>query len=115
MSEKIFAEGIYWKEKHANAPSFILGEVSFKVEDAIKFLKQYKNDKGYANLTLKVGKSGKRYLELNTYGLKTNESSITPEQVQQIQKLKEQHNSEQEAFDMVDYPQDLGDMSNVPF
>jgi hypothetical protein len=110
MSDKIFAEGIYFKEKHVKAPSFVIGEVSFKIPEAVEFLKKYTNDKGYVNLTLKVGKSGKKYLELNTYGLNKDEHSITPEQVKQIEALKDKHDSESQSFDELSE-----DVSNVPF
>ena len=65
--EKIFAEGMYFKEK-PSAPDFVLGGLSFKVSDAIAWLKEHENEKGYVNCDLKRSKGGENcYLELDTW------------------------------------------------
>jgi len=110
MSNKIFAQGIFFQEKHANAPSFILGDVSFKVSEAIEFLKKYKNDKGFVNITLKISQGGKKYFELNQYKkVDTGQegTSITPEQIKQLNDLKDRHNAQ--------IDENTIDSSSIPF
>ena len=65
--EAVFMQGIFVKDPHANAPDFVLAKVSFKVEDVCEFLRANANDAGYVNSALKRGKSGKMYLELDTW------------------------------------------------
>jgi hypothetical protein len=67
MSDKTFAEGIYFDLPREGAPDFVKGRMSFKVAEAVVFLQKHENNAGYVNLDLKVGKSGKAYAELNTY------------------------------------------------
>jgi len=38
--EIVFADGFKFRRKHANAPDFVLGSLSIKVDDAISFLKE---------------------------------------------------------------------------
>ena len=65
MKEKIFADGFSFK-KNDNAPSFVVGKLSLKIEDAIAFMK--KNDKnGWVNLNINQANSGNFYVELDTW------------------------------------------------
>ncbi len=106
MSDKIFSDGIFFKEKRVGAPDFVLGGLDFKVDEAIEFLKKHKNDKGYVNLDLKVSKGGKKYLELNTY--QKADAPITPEQIAKVNTLKESHNK-------VEYSEEEISASEIPF
>lgn len=65
--ETIFAEGFYYKPKHENAPSFVLGSLSCKVDDAIAFLSSNSNDKGYVNMQILESKDGKPYVKLDDF------------------------------------------------
>ena len=68
MSEKKnFARGFYGSMKPQNAPSFVLGRLSIKVEDAIQWLKENVNDKGYVNLDVNEGREGKMSIFLNEF------------------------------------------------
>jgi hypothetical protein len=67
MSEKVFAEGIFFDKAREGAPEFVKGSVSFRVDDAVKFLQTHKSEKGYVNLDLLKSKGGKLYLALNTW------------------------------------------------
>lgn len=70
--EKIFADGFSFKRKD-NAPDFVVGRLSLKVEDAVVFLKNnIKN--GWCNLDIKQAKSGNYYVELDTW-VNPNEGS----------------------------------------
>jgi hypothetical protein len=63
--DKIFGEGIFFKQKE-NAPSFVMGAVSIKVDEFIVFLKDNVK-KGWVNLDLKESKGGKHYFQLDTW------------------------------------------------
>tara|TARA_R110001632_G_scaffold50941_1_gene126887 strand:- start:20209 stop:20481 length:273 start_codon:yes stop_codon:yes gene_type:complete len=64
-TEKIFAEGFSFKRRE-NAPEFVIGRQSIKVDEAIAFLMaNVKN--GWVNLDIKLSQSGKYYMELDTW------------------------------------------------
>jgi|11_taG_2_1085331.scaffolds.fasta_scaffold06612_2 hypothetical protein len=63
--EKVFADGFIFK-RNDNAPDFVVGNVSVKVDDAIAFLKSNQK-KGWVNLNIKRSQGGKYYTELDTW------------------------------------------------
>jgi hypothetical protein len=63
--EKVFAKGFSFK-RNDNAPEFVVGRLSVKIEEAIEFMKQHDN-KGWVNLNIKKSQGGAYYLELDTY------------------------------------------------
>ena len=63
--EKVFADGFLFKTRE-NQPDRVVGSMSVKVEDAIVFLKQ-KAKNGWVNLNINTSKSGKQYVELDTF------------------------------------------------
>ncbi|QDP68146.1 MAG: hypothetical protein Unbinned1473contig1000_24 [Prokaryotic dsDNA virus sp.] len=68
MSEKkdiVFADGFILK-RNDNAPDFVVGRLSIKVEEAVSFLNE-KESNGWVNLELKRSKSGGFYCELDTW------------------------------------------------
>jgi hypothetical protein len=66
QTEKIFADGFIFKRRD-NAPDFVIGNLSIKIEDAIKFMQAHAKD-GWCNLDVKKsGTSGKYYMELDTF------------------------------------------------
>lgn len=77
--ETIFAEGLIVK-KNENAPDFVLCNLSIKVEDFEKFLKANSN-KGWVNLSVLMGKSGKPYAKLDTYEPKETPQQKAPKPV----------------------------------
>jgi hypothetical protein len=66
MSEKIFVNGMIAKTPFEGAPSWIISNISFKVEDMINFLEDNQKN-GWVNIVLKTSKNGHQYAELNTY------------------------------------------------
>ena len=71
QEEKIFADGFSFK-RNENAPDFVVGRLSIKVDDAIGFLKE--NEKrGWVNLSIKTARSGNHYLELDTFEPKSKQ------------------------------------------
>ena len=57
--EKIFADGFSFKRRD-NAPDFVVGRMSIKVDDAIAFFKKREN-KGWVNLNVNQANSGNYY------------------------------------------------------
>lgn len=63
--DKIFADGFLFKRRE-NAPDFVIGNISVKVEEAISFLKANQKN-GWVNLNVLTAKSGKPYVELDQF------------------------------------------------
>jgi hypothetical protein len=64
--ERTFANGFFFK-KRPNAPSFVEGNLSIKVKDALETLRDNVNDAGYVNIVIKVSKGGAFYCEIDNY------------------------------------------------
>jgi hypothetical protein len=73
--ERIFADGFIIKRRE-NAPEFVIGNLSIKVDEAIAFLKKYEK-KGWVNLNLKKGRSGNPYVELDTFEAKPKDAAAS--------------------------------------
>lgn len=65
QDEKIFADGFVFK-RNENAPDFVVGRISIKVDDAVAFIKQHTKN-GWVNLGVKQARSGNYYVELDTF------------------------------------------------
>ena len=63
--DKVFAKGFNFKRSE-NAPEWVVGKLSIKLEDAMPFLTQNQaND--WVNLNVVQGKMGNYYIELDTW------------------------------------------------
>lgn len=92
--EKIFAEGISFK-RNENAPDFVIGRLSLKIEDAIPFLKE--NAKGgWVNLSVKQARSGNYYVELDTFEPKKKVEDEKPSKP--AKKQKPQQEDDEDLF-----------------
>lgn len=69
--EPIFPNGLIFKTPRENAPNFILGAVSIKVDEFIAFLQENQNN-GWVNIDQKKSKGGKIYFQLNDWKPKTS-------------------------------------------
>ncbi len=69
--DKVFADGFLFKRRE-NAPDFVIGNISVKVEDAITFLTNNQKN-GWVNLNVLNSKGGKPYIELDTFVPKKKE------------------------------------------
>ena len=69
--DKVFADGFLFKRRE-NAPEFVIGNISVKVEEAISFLKSNQKN-GWVNLNVLTAKSGKTYIELDQFVPKKKE------------------------------------------
>jgi hypothetical protein len=65
--EKIFANGLIFKAPRPNAPEFVKGSLSIKVDEFVAFLTAHNTNAGWVNIDIKESKGGKLYCELNTY------------------------------------------------
>lgn len=68
--EKIFADGILWKDPHEKAPEYVKGELIVNAEKFNEFMRnnmQYASAKGWLNIQMKESKNGSIYFELNTW------------------------------------------------
>jgi len=72
--EPIFADGMFFKLPHENAPEFVKGRISFKTKEFIAFLQTHEKD-NYVNVDMKKSKEGKLYFQLDTWIPKTKEGS----------------------------------------
>ena len=75
MTDKIFADGVSIKPKETRYGEIL--KVGIKAKPFMDFLAKYTNERGYVNLDLKKGQSGKWYMELNAY--KNNQSEEVTE------------------------------------
>lgn len=73
--EKIFADGFSFKRQE-NAPDFVVGRLSMKVDEAIDFLKKNQSN-GWVSLNVKTARSGNYYVELDTFKPKTKDLSTS--------------------------------------
>tara|TARA_R100000353_G_scaffold85157_1_gene63503 strand:- start:944 stop:1213 length:270 start_codon:yes stop_codon:yes gene_type:complete len=87
MADKVFADGFSFKRRE-NAPDFVIGNVSIKVEDAIPFLKSNARN-GWVNLNVLTASSGKPYVELDTFVPKpqNTDTKETPVQATETEDL----------------------------
>ena len=63
--EIIFPDGFIVK-RNPNAPEWVLANVSIKVDEFVKFLKEHDKN-GWVNLELKSSKERKPYSQLDTW------------------------------------------------
>ena len=80
MSEKIFTKGIYYNKPRKEAPSYVLGSLSIKLDDFISFAGEHVNDKGYINVNILDPKdtTKKPYMTLDTYVKPADEAESLP-------------------------------------
>lgn len=79
MEERLFADGFSFK-RNENAPEFVTGRLSIKVDEAVNFMKQHQKN-GWININVKKARSGNFYLELDTYTPKGGESATEVKQM----------------------------------
>jgi hypothetical protein len=69
MADEIqFVDGLIVKAPHQNAPAFVKAQISIKVEDLGKWLREkYKNGDEWINVDVKESKGGKWYAAVSTF------------------------------------------------
>jgi hypothetical protein len=63
--DKVFADGFIFKRRQ-DAPQFVIGNISVKVEEAVAFLNANQKN-GWVNLNILNSQAGKPYIELDTF------------------------------------------------
>jgi hypothetical protein len=81
MADKVFADGFSFKRRE-NAPDFVIGSLSVKVEEAIPFLKNNTKN-GWVNLNINTSKAGNPYVELDTFVPKPQDPVVKEEVVKE--------------------------------
>lgn len=76
MPDKEFPNGIIAK-RNDNAPEFVLCNLSFKVEEFVKYL-QDNESKGWVNIDVKRSKWGKIYADKNDWEKKEDSANNAP-------------------------------------
>ena len=79
QQEKIFADGFSFK-RNENAPNFVVGRMSVKVEDAVVWLKSNAKN-GWVNMDIKQSKGGNYYCELDTWEAKPQGNEVSAPQI----------------------------------
>ena len=97
MADKIFTNGLIFKAPRENAPDFVKGSLSVKVDDFIAFLHEHNTNAGWINIDIKESKGGKLYCELNQY--KPEKPNLEPK----------------ENAAVIEYHEDEIDESSIPF
>lgn len=62
-----FPNGMIFKRPRENAPAFVKGHVSIKVDEFIPWLETHKKADFWVNLDLLISKEGKPYFKLDTW------------------------------------------------
>jgi hypothetical protein len=76
MSEIKFANGLIFKRSD-NAPEFVIGGLSIKKSEFIPFLNAEQGD--WVNLSIKLSKAGKYYVELDLWKPKKEVKNEIPD------------------------------------
>lgn len=81
QSDKVFPQGMFFKEKNEKAPDFVRGHLSIKRQEMIGWLGTLKDE--WVNIDMKTSKAGKMYLEVNTWKpeAKPETEEIKPEDI----------------------------------
>ena len=82
--EKVFCDGFNF-ERRENAPDFVVGRLSVKVEKAKEFLEAHKNDRGYVNMNILMSRSGGYYVEKDNWQPKKQENGSWTPKVEESQ------------------------------
>ena len=80
--EKVFADGFLFKRRE-NAPDFVIGNISVKVEEAVAFLNTHSKN-GWVNLNVLNSQAGKPYIELDTF-VPTQKGNQVKQEVAEIE------------------------------
>jgi hypothetical protein len=101
--DKIFADGMFFKNPAENAPEFVKGKISIKTTDFIAFLHKHSKN-GWVNLDLKQSPGGKMYFELDNWTPKKEEKEVP--KIERDPKNPEK---------ILEYPTEEIDPSDIPF
>ena len=66
MADAKFLDGLIVKNPHQNAPDFVIGTLSFRVDEVIQSLKNNEKN-GWVNTQIKKSKEGKLYVHIDQW------------------------------------------------
>jgi len=74
--QKKFPKHVYFNFPHENAPEFVIGKIRMSKFEFMAWLQdQPVNNKGCVDLDVLMGKNGKPYLAIDSYGLPKDDTS----------------------------------------
>ena len=76
-------------KRREDAPDFVIGRLSVKIDEAIAFLRNNEKN-GWVNLDIKYGRSGNAYLELDTYEPKNKDVEKTAPAVKSTPQVEDE-------------------------
>ena len=114
MAEVKYIQGMFVK-RHPKAPEFVICNLSFKVEEFIKFLQDNQKD-GYVNAQIKLSKKGSYYAQVDDYAGKGKTGSNSNENSEMTNVSSSEVNEPNKAEssdtgDTVSFPED----ESIPF
>jgi hypothetical protein len=68
--DSMLVKGFYLKEKHANAPDFVLGKGSINLPQFAEFMREFKAanpGEEWVNIDMKLSKAGKGYASVDMW------------------------------------------------
>lgn len=77
MADKIFIDGVMFKLPREGAPDFVVGSLSINMPKLIAWYEQ-NVQKDWINGEIKIGRSGKPYVEQDTWEPKIQEGKPEP-------------------------------------
>ena len=107
MQEKIFADGISVKELQNEQFPWLIAQVGISKTKFTAFMEEYVDERGWINLTLKRGKTGTLYFELDTWKKEKKEWKPIPQTQKQIDEVKN--------MDTIEYPEEDINPFDIPF
>lgn len=79
QQEMHFVDGMIFNKPHENAPDFVKGSLSVKVDELVACLQKYKKEDGWANIDMKKSKAGKIYFQFNTWKPEKQDGQASPD------------------------------------
>jgi hypothetical protein len=113
MAENIFIDGMIAKRPHTNAPQFVKGNLSIKVDEFYEFCRK-NSKKGWLNITIKESREGRYYAVLDTYETPADKVyEKTKDYIEEV--LQTEPAQEEPKKTSVGYNGEQYDLSDVPF
>ena len=70
QNESVLVKGFYPKQKHENAPDFVIAKASFNLPQFAEFMREFKAanpGEEWVNVDMKVSQQGKGYASVDTW------------------------------------------------
>ena len=70
QNESVLVKGFYPKQKHENAPDFVIAKASFNLPQFAEFMREFKAanpGEEWVNVDMKISQQGKGYASVDTW------------------------------------------------